>query len=254
MQLDQRLIIHHFDQAAINYLRYAHIQKNPAQKIITLLPNYHNNGLILDLGSGPGTFTHSETAKYATIAYDISLNMLKAGKNNLSINGDAHSLPFADKSISTVISNLMLQWPKHKAHILAEIKRVLLPNGTLIFTTLIQPSLWQLQQAWHELDSVPHTLEFLSLSQYYQLCQQSGFKVISCQSWENIRYFTNLSELLRHFKLTGTSLPKSNRGQGLGGRNILSQLEHIYAKYKTEQGLPLSYNYLMITAQNGLDL
>ena len=271
------LVKYNFNQAASSYAQNAIIQAGSAHKIINLLPNYYHNGLILDLGSGPGTFIHRPDLNYPVILYDLSLNMLTQTRQragaipqrasadlqshdalqqdegiSLAVNGDANYLPFASNKISLIISNLMLQWPENKLQVLNEISRVLEPKGTVIFTTLIQPSLWQLQQAFQQCDNNSHTLEFQSQATYQELCQRAGLKIISCTSWEVVLNFANLQQLLRHFKLTGTSLPKSNSNSGLGGRQQMQRLEQAYQELKTNLGLPLSYKFLMICAQKEL--
>ena len=143
----------------------------------------------------------------------------------------------------------MLQWPDNKYQALQEIQRVLVPGGKVIFTSLIQPSLWQLQQAWRNIDQVEHTLNFSTLDDYHDLCAKAGLAHSHSQAWKKTYSFRNIYQLLQHFKLTGTSLPKSNAArQGLGGRHMLQQLEAAYRGEQSAANLELSYHYLMLVA------
>ena len=247
----EKLITYNFDQAAKNYLNYAHIQQQVADKIIQYLPTPLPE-FTLDLGSGPGTLPHTKYTNSQIILYDLSYKMLKANSANhgLKINGNATYLPFRNNSIPLIISNLMLQWPKDKLSVFKEIYRTLTVGGTIIFISLINPSLWQLKKAWRNLDNKSHTLEFLPTNYYVTLCDAVGLNIITLDTWEHIEYFDSCNELLHHFKHTGTSMPKA-QSSGLGGKQIMARLEAEYSKFKTENGLPLNYNYILIVAKKG---
>lgn len=252
------LISNNFNKAAPTYLKNALIQIPPALKTIAALNQYTNNGLnldndqiILDLGSGPGTLKHNKTSKktiYPTLSLDLSLEILKYC-NNCSVNADANYLPFANNSFPFIISNLMLQWPDKKSVVANEMHRVLKPNGKLILTTLIKPSLHELQQAWAEVDDEPHTLHFLDQGKYLSVFNQAGFSITEHYSWHNTEYFSTLSDLMWHFKHTGTNLTKQYHDKGLGGRSRLQKLDNAYQKLAIpNKGLPLTYTYLFIVA------
>ena len=244
-----QLIQNNFSKAAHKYLSNAEIQVSPALKIINLIRKYyHDDGIILDLGSGPGTLEHDNSVNYPMLAFDLSLPMLKIANSGHKVNGEASKLPFATNSFSLIISNLMIQWPADKAQVLAEAYRVLKPGGTLILTTLIKPSLHELQYAWQSIDTNTHTLEFLTSSEYSSLLINCGLNLIENLSWHTTIHFPTLSALLRHFKATGTNLAKSQSNLGLGGKRQLQQLENAYQLLSTANGLPLTYAHLLIVA------
>lgn len=249
MQPEHVLIKYNFNKAATTYLNSAHMQQNVAISLAKLIPQYHRSGLILDLGSGPGTFSHIQTHEYQLLNYDLSLNMLKTGAQALAVNGNAMKLPFAAACFKTIISNLMLQWPHAKDKVFSEIVRVLDAEGKILFTTLINNSLWQLKKSWEKVDMTKHVLEFLSKEDYFQLCEQAGLEIIYSKTWLDTIYFADIHDLFQHFKSTGTVMPKSMARNGLGGRDSLDGLKHAYTAYMTKQGLPLSYHYLLIIAQ-----
>ena len=253
--MQQKLIQYNFNASAKTYIQHAQIQKIAALKLIDKLSKYHTQGFILDLGSGPGTMQHCPNNSYQSILYDLSYKMLKAGitgakENILAINGDAGFLPFATGSIPSVISNLMLQWSMDKLQVLREIKRILIPDGVFLFTTLISPSLWQLKAAWGKLDALEHTLDFSSYEAYIDLIKQAGLKIIYSESFEKMINFTDIYALMRHFKQTGTALPKSNMNKGLSGGKLFRDLEVAYDKNQSDQTLPLSYQYLFMVVKS----
>jgi len=101
---------------------------------------------VLDIGSGPGTYT-AETlnrlhAPAQYIAGDFSLGMLKALRRNLgnvAVSAgamDVVALPFADNTFDVVLANHMLYHVPHLEPAVQEIKRVLKkPGGVLIAST-----------------------------------------------------------------------------------------------------------------------
>ena len=184
--------------------------------------------------------------QYSTVAFDLSLPMLKISKSKYKINGDAYQLPIANNSFSLIICNLMLQWPDDKLQILSEAYRVLKPGGTLILSTLIKPSLYQLQESFAKVDNEQHTLNFLDEDNYIKLFKDALFTIKEQDHWMHTFYFDSLSSLFRNFKLTGSNISKSN--SGLGGKQKLQQLENIYQKLATGYGLPISFFYLIIVA------
>jgi len=119
----------------------------------------------------------------------------------------------------------------------------------LIFTTLIEPSLWQLQQAWRELDSARHTLDFLPATNYQALCQTAGMRILKAEAWQHEMHFPTIPTLLQHFKTTGTSLPKTNCSQGLGGKKSLHALTSAYPRKDAKASFPLSYHPLLLMAK-----
>lgn len=250
--INKQLIMYNFNKAANQYLHYADIQKNPALKIHSLIENQLSDSLfVLDLGSGPGTFSHLKKPIVNTniILYDLSLSMLKYAANNHHcgnlINGDAELLPFKDSCFNLIISNLMFQWINNKRQALNEISRIMLPGGTFVCSSLITPSLWQLKNAWATIDNKNHALNFLNRDEYKILYQEAGFEIIQLQQWSNTLFFASYYELLYHFKNTGTNIPK-NDSRGLGGINLLKEISKSYEKFRTNEGLPLTYEYILI--------
>ena len=244
-----KLIQQNFDRAAANYLKLAKLQNTTAQKLVAQMSNHLNSPeqIILDLGSGTGTFNHQvSTPPNLIISLDLSRAMLRQNSSSNAINADAAYLPLKDNSVDIVISNLMLQWPENKQQVFGEINRILKPNGILVFTTLIKPSLHQLIDSFASIDNQKHTLDFLNCAEYQDLLLNSGFIINDQQQWCETFYFSDILSLFRHFGKSGTSLPAAQRN-GLGGKSTINKLEQIYPR-NNDGLLALSYHYLMLTA------
>lgn len=106
------------------------------------------NAKILELGCGHGLLWR-ENVDRIPAGWDISLSdlssgMLDAAWRNLVVTGrafkfkeiDAQEIPFEDETFDAVIANHMLYHVPIKAKAIAEIKRVLKPNGYLFATTI----------------------------------------------------------------------------------------------------------------------
>lgn len=241
---NQKLIQYNFNKAANTYLSNKNIQITAAEKIESYLINRSlHHDLILDLGSGPGTFKNN----FNTILYDLSLNMLKTSKHVIKINGSATNLPFCNKAFSVIASNLMMQWITNKELAFKDIFRTLQDNGIFIYTTLIDKSLWQLTNAFGNIDNKQHTLNFITDNEYVKIAHNTGFKIIHSSIWSDTLLFNDIYSLLMHFKLTGTNMPKSNGNNGLGGRKNIDLLQDVYPK--TTSQYPLTYKHLLMVLQ-----
>jgi malonyl-CoA O-methyltransferase len=243
-----RLIGGNFSRSANTYLDNAAIQQNAALMTLDKINSIYNTGLILDLGSGPGTFLYKKDTDYQKniILFDLSPAMLKEAEPGIKVNGNAEYLPFANMSFNLVVSSLMLQWPKNKHKVIQEIYRVTKPGSHAIITLLIKPSLDELQKAWSQVDNHLHTLEFMDCSFYRQLFMKYGFKEIDYLSWQKTYFFENLKQLLTHFKLTGTSLPQASRNKNMCTKGTFAKLGQAYLTQSTDAGLPLSYHFLRL--------
>ena len=117
--------------------------------IASELKKHHPNGLMADIGCGPGyliadiakTFPH-----LYIIGVDIAEEMMEAATHNLSSlgfskrvsfrQGDVQKLPFEDSAVDFVVSTLSLHhWPDPK-QALEEIHRVLRPGGQFLIFDL----------------------------------------------------------------------------------------------------------------------
>lgn len=98
---------------------------------------------VLDLGCGPGTYVRYLCGKHQrVVGLDYSIpSLLKAlgkdeKKNGIYIGGDAYALPFSENSFDLILSIGTLQSMERPERVLAEVKRVLRPNGILILEYL----------------------------------------------------------------------------------------------------------------------
>lgn len=116
---------------------FAEIQKS---EIKSLLPQFRGNQL-LQLGFNPGVdLKAAEIAcSYLSLAPDIGLK-----QSDTYVVGSYHSLPFLADSIDIVMMNQVLEFESNLQHVLAEIHRVLTPEGKVMILGFNAFSSWGL--------------------------------------------------------------------------------------------------------------
>ncbi len=105
------------------------------------------------------------------VCADISHAMLEQAKQRCGDEGmsyqlaDAEQLPFASACFDMVFSCLALQWCEDLSLPLSEIRFVLKPHGQAFLSTLLDGSLFELEQAWRSVDHHRHINQFISINQ-----------------------------------------------------------------------------------------
>ncbi|MBI3313958.1 MAG: ubiquinone/menaquinone biosynthesis methyltransferase [Candidatus Omnitrophica bacterium] len=102
---------------------------------------------ILDLGVGTGKFLQSFLSVKSfdrAVGLDFSAGMLEEARRHLPasvelVNADFHNLPFEDRGFDLVISAFTLRSVKEMPHFLAEVYRILKPEGKAGFLCLTRP-------------------------------------------------------------------------------------------------------------------
>jgi len=113
-----------------------------AQWVVDTL-HWRGDEIVLDVGSGPGSYAklvQDRTPQGAYVAGDLSLGMARKAREQVdgphthALNLDAQQLPFPDASFDVVLANHVLHHVPDIDQALAEIHRVLRPDGCLIAT------------------------------------------------------------------------------------------------------------------------
>lgn len=170
---EKQRIQRHFDAKAIRYESSAVLQRNVCEELLqrldltTLKPS-----VILDAGCGTGWGTQGLLKKYSRakiISLDLSPQMLRQTKTKGGwfrkpklVCADAEDIPLEDESVDLVYSNLMLQWCDYRK-VFAEFKRILKPDGLLMFSTFGPDTLKELKQSWAQVDDHAHVNEFTDM-------------------------------------------------------------------------------------------
>ena len=124
-----------------------------------------NPDVIVDMGCGVGYCAQQLKEKYPqarVFAVDTAYPMLKYASQQAENIGwtcaDVFTLPLADHSVDLIFANLVLPWCDDVEKIFREWRRVLRPEGLLMFTSLGPDTL----KAWRELladKTLPHLVD-----------------------------------------------------------------------------------------------
>lgn len=165
-QVNKQAIAAAFGRAAHSYSRHDALQRQSADGLRALLPE-QQFASVLDAGCGPGSnsLAWRQAGSHVT-AMDLCAPMLEEARRNQAadryLQADIEAIPLVDGQFSLVWSHLAVQWCASLPQALAELYRVAQPGGKVAFTTLLNGSLPELNQAWQAVDTRPHANRFLS--------------------------------------------------------------------------------------------
>jgi malonyl-CoA O-methyltransferase len=248
-----------FDAAADTYDEHAVLQLEVAQRLLSglewLKVSPHT---ILDLGAGTGQPTGELIKLYPAakvVALDLSPAMLrrtrKRGrwlKRPAVVCGHSQQLPLADASIDMVFSSLSLQWCDQPEKAFAEIRRVLRPDGVVLFSTFGPDTLKELRSSWETVDGNHHVHAFLDMHDIGDIIVQAGLQEPVMQREVITLTYDSVRAVMKDLKYIGASNALQTRSRGLLGRHRFEQVEQAYEQWRVEGRLPASYEVVYGTA------
>lgn len=283
-QFSRNHIQSHFNHAAPSYDEAAILQKTVAERVDERLDlTTIEAKTILDLGAGTGLLTEKVIARYPNaqiFAVDLSAQMLKTAQPRLmsprfaalgnkvnnwlknatanckhtqaialkqaatAINADVYQLPFADNSVDLIVSNLMLQWCDDLDAVFAEFRRVLRPEGLIMFTTFGPDTLKELRQSWQAVDATyEHVNTFIDMHDIGDALIRAGFG----QPVMDMELFTLTYDkpmgVLKDLKAIGATNANQDRQAGLMGKQKFAAMLNAYEELRNPQDnkIPATY-------------
>jgi len=212
-----------FDRAARSFASACFIHDEARRRLLERLEAFTlAPGRVVDVGSALGSGIGALVSRYpdaSLIALDSSLSML--GRANAGtgfrVAGDATQLPFPDRSIDLLFANLVLPWTRPE-QLFAEARRVLTPDGLLVFSTLGPDTLQELRQAWYQSDDAIHVHAFWDMQTLGDLALGAGLEE-PVLDVDRIRVsYAELSGLIRDLRACGATNTALGRRRGLTGR------------------------------------
>lgn len=245
-----------FNNAAYTYDAAAFFQHEVANRLFERL-DYINiePKLILDLGAGTGYSVKKLEQRYKKakiIAIDLAEKMLQKSKEDTRwfdrkrhICADAEQLPLKEKTVDLIFSNLMLHWCNDIGGAIAEMKRILKPNGLLLFSTLGPDTLYELRESWGKVDAKEHVHPFTDMHLIGDGLQKAHFKDPVMDMEFITVHYNNVKKILLDLKDLGTHNITINRARGLTGKKKFDQFVHFYEQLRNEEGyIPLTYEVI----------
>ncbi|VAW53871.1 Malonyl-[acyl-carrier protein] O-methyltransferase [hydrothermal vent metagenome] len=245
----------HFDAKAVCYESSAVLQRTVCDELLQRLDLMSlQPSVILDVGCGTGWGTEYLLKKYKKakiFSLDLSPEMLKQTKSKGGwirkphlICADAEDIPLDDASVDLVFSSLMLQWCDYKK-VFAEFKRVLKPEGLLMFSTFGPDTLKELKQSWLQVDDFVHVNTFTDMHDLGDGLIQVGLAepvmdmdLLTLTYKDVVSVMTDLKSIGANTLLKNQ---KNKSGQGLMTPAKLKKVIAHYEGYRKEGVIPASY-------------
>ncbi|MGQ4275938.1 methyltransferase domain-containing protein [Pseudidiomarina sp. E22-M8] len=252
---DKKRVAKQFGRAAQSYVVHDRLQRQVAAVLMDSL--IYRPGSLLDVGCGPAH--HAEELHHYTEHYlgiDLAPAMLEQAQLQ-EIAGhwllaDMEQLPFASASITSIFSNLAMQWGNDLTGLLQEWSRVLKPGGQLLASTILPGSMWPLGQCFQAIDGEPHHNQWPSYEMIREaLAELNSELTVTEQTF--VLSYDNLLQMLRELKGIGANYTVRH-ASGLYPRERFARLEKTMENYRTSSGkLELHWNIGLISGFKTLE-
>lgn len=256
-QLDPRLVRRRAERAATGYASVDALAREISRRMAERLDYIRiEPKRILDLGCGPGADLPGFVTRYPDVprvAVDVAPAMLAQARGERGllkrimrlgkpadpdfVCADATALPLTRGCVSLAWSNLMLQWLHDPLPALKEIHRVLEVGGMLMFATLGPDTLKELRAALPPSDA-EHLHRFIDMHDLGDALVGAGFSDPVMDMEMLTVTYTNLDDLFRDLRVSGSNNAAVTRPHSLVGKRHWASLRANYEKLRRDGRLP----------------
>jgi malonyl-CoA O-methyltransferase len=237
-------IIRAFNRAASSYSTANMIPLEIGQRLLERLQIMRiQPELVVDLGCADGYLSKQLAQRYRNakiLCVDIASKMLMQAKQKSRwfsrerfFCADANYLPFADQSVDLIFSNLMFAWCRDIDTLLHELRRILKPQGLLLFTTFGPDTLQELKSCWRTVDEYDHVHPFLDMHDIGDSLVKNKFLDPVMDMEKLIIHYSQLSTLMNDLKILGMHNIAANRKKGFTTPRQFTKLQQAYERYLT---------------------
>lgn len=250
-----------FGRAARAYVEVAVLQREVEARLLEQLAVLEDRkpARILDVGSGPGRASGAMKKRWPgadVIAMDLALPMLREVPRHTRfwrpvrrICADATQLPLADASIDVVFSSLCLQWVADLPVALAEFRRVLRPDGLLLFSTFGPDTLLELREAYLAAgERHPPLSPFAAIQQVGDALVAAGFRAPVLERDAFTLTYPDVRALLLELRAIGATDAQPQRPRGLGGKARHAGMVRAYEGQRRDGVLPSTWEVITAMA------
>jgi malonyl-CoA O-methyltransferase len=225
-----------FGRAAQTYDGVAELQRKIGRALMGRLTPLSSDAVVLDLGAGTGFFARQLAAMSdggRVIALDIAEPMLrqaKSGFEGFTVVGDAEAMPIRTGSVDLVFSNMCIQWCQSPERLFAELRRILKPHGTVVFSTFGPRTLDELRRAWAAGDDYDHVIGFRSAAEIERALVSAGLIWSEKAFWLECCPYPDVLALMRELKELGARNASGNRLRTMTGKGRLAAMIAAYPR------------------------
>lgn len=259
----------HFSKAASRYDEAAVLQKRTALELDERLDLIKLEvKRVVDLGAGTGFLSEKLWQRYPQAqlsAVDLAAPMLAMAKQRWQqanpkqawwkpwantypkvhfIQANAYQLPFADASQDLVVTNFMLQWCDDLDAALAEIRRVLRPEGLLMLSSLGPDTLKELRRAWVAVEGEVGHLRlspFVDMHDLGDALVRAGFGQPVMDVERYTLTYAKPIELIKDLKAIGATNAQAQRSRHLTGKAKFNAMLKAYEAQRQHGVIPATY-------------
>jgi malonyl-CoA O-methyltransferase len=250
--LDRRAVRAAFDRASATYDAAAVLQTRVRDELLSRLDLVRiAPQVIVDLGCGTGQGARTLKDRYrraTVVGLDPALGMLRETRRRSGwlrplqrVCGDVLQLPLRDGTVSLMFSNLMLQWCDDLDAALAEIRRVLAPDGFLVFSTFGPDTLRELRAAWAAADGGTHVSGFRDMHDIGNALTRAGLSEPVLDVERLTMVYPDVAAITRDLKVIGAHNATAGRARGLTGKGRWRAMTDAYEGQRRSGLLPATY-------------
>jgi malonyl-CoA O-methyltransferase len=256
MSMDWRHVRRAFGRAAASYEATAVLQREVAARLLERLEflDGRQPARVLDVGAGPGTALDALRRRFPKaelLALDLALPMLQRARRRggwrrpaRAICADAQRLPLADASVDVLFSSLCLQWVPDLPVALAEFRRVLRPDGLLLFASFGPDTLVELREAFAAVDEAAHVSRFAPIQAVGDALLQQGFRDPVLDQEQFTLTYPDVPALMRELRAIGATHAAADRRRTLTGRARMQRMFAAYEPLRRDGVLPSTWEVI----------
>lgn len=177
--------------------------------------------------------------KAEIISFHFSVSLLNRVKDGFRrycdskmVIGEYTLVPFVDRSVDLIFSNLTFQWSFDLQQTLQECHRILRPGGLLLFSTVGPDTLKELRESFS--DKKRHVHTFYDMHDIGDMLTHCHFlDPVMDMEYLSIRY-SSVLQLMADLKIIGAHNAAQDRSRGLMGRNQWYQMLKAYETWRDE--------------------
>jgi malonyl-CoA O-methyltransferase len=253
-----------FGRAAPDYSAVAALQREVQSRLLEQLDYVQATPTrVLDLGCGPGGASFAMRQRWPQvqmIGVDFALPMLQQAGRGFSwwprsrrrfdrVCADVTRLPLVDGCADVIFSSLCLQWVEDLPATLAGFRRLLRPDGLLLFSTFGSDTLTELRQAFAAVDDAPHVSGFPPVQHVGDSLLRAGFRDPVVDVDRFTLTYQEPRALMRELRAIGAGNAHEGRRRSLTGKARMQQVFDAYECFRVEGRLPASYEVVYAQAR-----
>jgi malonyl-CoA O-methyltransferase len=214
---------------------------------------------VLDVGCGPGRASGAMKRRWPRseiVALDLALPMLREVPKQTRwwrpvrrVCAEATQLPLADGTVDVIFSSLCLQWVPDLPAALAEFRRVLRPEGLLLFATFGPDTLIELREAYLAAgEAQPPLSSFAAIQPVGDALLAAGFRDPVLDRDDFTLTYPDVRTLLHELRAIGANDARAQRPRGLAGKGRHAAMVAAYETLRADGKLPSRWEVITAMA------